>query len=135
MNKQQLTCIICPQGCLLSVEVSSADFSAEKEDKTGVKITGNKCKRGIDYAREEIFSPKRIVTATCTAVLSNSKDSNSHLQRIPVRTTSPCPKESINELLKDIYSVRHTLPVKSGQKLLSNWKGSSIDVIATRTFD
>jgi len=128
MHKRELTCIICPAGCLLTAEYSATDSEA----RDNMDITGNKCKRGLDYAVEEIFSPKRIVTATC-AILQNTGEKEG--RRIPVRTSSPCPKESIHELLQDIYSLKQTLPVKAGQILINNWKGSGIDVIASRTFD
>ena len=137
---RELTCIVCPIGCLLKVELT-AQASGEESPADGdglpvPVITGNQCRRGNAYAMEEIFSPKRIVTATC-AVSLNAEESAlrgpAFPRRIPVRTSVPCPKEKINELLKDIYSLKQELPVRAGQKLISGWKGSGIDVIASRT--
>ena len=48
--KTTMTCINCPIGCTLFVE-------------DGV-VTGNLCKRGYEYAIQELSNPKRIVTST-----------------------------------------------------------------------
>ncbi|MCL2478494.1 MAG: DUF1667 domain-containing protein, partial [Treponema sp.] len=91
--------------------------------------------RGAAYAREEILSPKRIVTATCGFISpeGNNEKSLTALRRIPVRTNVPCPKERINELLADIYRLKPVLPVKAGDKLITDWKGIGIDVVAVRS--
>ena len=125
---RELTCIVCPIGCPLSVEESSSP---------GLTITGNRCPRGLAYAREEIHAPKRVVTATCGIDLSGNRAGRSLTapRRLPVKTSAPCPKEKINELLVDIYALKVNLPVKTGQKLISDWKGSGIDVLASRTLE
>ena len=41
---KQMYCVACPLGCFITVEY----------DDTGIlNVTGNTCKRGIDYARTE----------------------------------------------------------------------------------
>ena len=119
---RELTCIVCPQGCLLSVEEKGA------EDLT---VSGNRCPRGIAYAQEEILNPKRMVTATCA--VNKTDNAPSVLKRLPVRTSIPCPKEQIPTLLADIYKTRIILPVQVGDVLIADWKGSGIDVVATRS--
>jgi CxxC motif-containing protein len=62
-------------------------------------------------------APKRVVTATCALDLpAHAKASLPH--RLPVKTNAGFPKERINELLKDIYSLKVGLPVRSGQVLI-----------------
>jgi CxxC motif-containing protein len=133
-----LTCIVCPIGCSLSVEESAAGSGGPAE----LIIKGNKCPRGGAYAQEEIRAPKRTVTATCAIACgedgsacneSHAQNSLSALRRIPVKTSSPCPREKIPALLADIYQTKVQLPVKAGDALISNWKGEGIDVVATRT--
>jgi len=116
---QSLTCITCPIGCLLEVSGSTPDK---------LIVTGNKCPRGEIYAIEEIRAPKRTVTATCR--IDGELFS---LKRIPVKTVSPCPKDKIPALLCDIYKVKVTLPVKTGDIIIDNWNGEGINIIATRT--
>ena len=122
---KELTCIVCPIGCSLVADESSvsADSSA------ALTVTGNRCPRGVVYAQEELRFPKRVVTATCAC---GGEDSPAPL-RIPVKTTVPCPKDKIPELLGDIYKTRITLPVHTGDVIIADWKDSGIDVVATRS--
>jgi len=126
---RELTCIVCPVGCPMSAEeIPSADGNST------LNVTGNKCPRGVVYAQEEIRAPKRTVTATCVAVFA--KDGGRSLyapRRVPVKTSAPCPREKIPELLADIYATKAALPVKLGDVLIADWNGSGIDVVATRS--
>ena len=45
MEKRELTCIGCPLGCAVTVEMEGGEI---------LKITGNTCKRGEEYARKEV---------------------------------------------------------------------------------
>jgi CxxC motif-containing protein len=123
---RSLTCIVCPIGCALTVD----------EDADGVlAVRGNKCKRGSAYAQEEIRTPKRVVTATCKVFQSKEESKalfGTH-RRVPVKSNVPCPKEKIDDLLKDIYNTTVKLPVKSGDVIISNWNGCGLDVIAIRS--
>lgn len=147
---KELTCIVCPQGCHLVVQ----------EDAEGrLLVSGNRCPRGALYAQEELTTPKRLVTATCRLERTSQEVSAKEPQmkrenlpplsclllekgmrpglcipqRVPVRTTVPCPREHIPELLKDIYALSVRPPVLRGQVLLHNWRNLGIDVIASRT--
>ena len=53
MENKELTCICCPMGCALNIEM---------ENNEVVKVIGNTCKRGDTYARAEIVRPVRMVT-------------------------------------------------------------------------
>jgi CxxC motif-containing protein len=117
---QNLTCIVCPIGCSLEVN----------EENGNLSVTGNRCPRGAAYAVEEIRAPKRTVTATCQI----EGDAARAVRRVPVKTVTPCPREKIPALLEDIYKVKVSLPVRSGDVVLGNWNGEGIDVVATRTF-
>jgi len=148
---RSLTCIVCPIGCALTVE--------EASDGT-LTVTGNRCPRGAVYAQEEIIAPERVVTATIrlgpagvcrdedegAAVGGLSNGDRAQLnrmrrhgmcdpRRLPVKSSLPCPKERISELLADIYATKIEAPVQRGDLVISNWKGSGIDVIAVRALD
>jgi CxxC motif-containing protein len=115
-----------------------------------LNITGNRCPRGAAYAQEEIRAPKRVVTATCGIIERYSPTSvedpqkrtaemplpgrqKQDVKRIPVKSSFPCPKEKIAALLEDIYRLRLSLPVKSGDVVISDWQGTGIDVVAVRS--
>jgi len=111
---KKIICISCPLGCEVSIT----------EENNNYTITGNKCPRGENYAKEEILSPKRIVTATCA---TNSL----RYPKLPVKTVSPIPKELIFDLLKEIYQIKVDVPIKSGTPVIKNFKNLNIDVVAT----
>ena len=116
MNRD-MVCISCPLGCRLSVTGSEEDLH----------ISGNKCARGEVYAREEILSPKRVVTATVR--LLNRQD----LARLPVKTSAAVPKEHIAPLLNQLYALEVSSPVETGAVVLKDYLGLGIDVLATRS--
>jgi len=124
-------------GCSLNVSAGAYNNEVSSVSEE-LSITGNKCPRGIAYALEEIRAPKRTVTATMMLKQSNGDSQaelNISVRRIPVKTSSPCLRENIPALLKDIYKMQITLPVKAGDVLINNWNGEGIDVVATRTLD
>ena len=114
---EELICITCPLGCRLS---------AERLPSGGLSVSGNRCPRGARYAEEELLSPKRVVTATCRALPGDRC-------RVPVRTLSPFPKDRVEELIRELYSLEVRLPVKRGEVLVPDALGTGIPVIATRT--
>jgi CxxC motif-containing protein len=116
-----LICIICPVGCDLSVENDA--------------VMGNACPRGAVYALEEARAPKRVVTATCALAEEPPEKSRNlpAVRRVPVKTLSPCPKEQIADLLSDLYRLRVALPVKIGDPVITDWRGTGITVAVSRT--
>ena len=139
---RELTCIICPIGCSLSVEEGSVPVEERSVPASALTVTGNRCKRGAVYAQEEVLAPKRMVTATCGIAMPGAADGADGVcpsrgltapRRLPVKTSIPCPKEKIDELLGDIYRLSVSLPVKAGSKLIENWQGSGVDVVAVRS--
>ncbi len=116
----ELTCISCPLGCALS---------AERGPGGELEVTGNRCPRGAAYAREELLSPKRTVTATCRVAGAAPGGP----RRIPCRTAAPFPRERVDELLAAIYALERPLPVVRGEALIEDALGTGIDVVATAT--
>lgn len=119
-----LTCIVCPAGCSLVADDSGG--------ARNIIVSGNRCPRGAEYAREEVLAPKRVVTATCS-IADDSGMGTGAVRRLPVRTSAPCPREKIPDLLDAVYKIKASLPVTAGDILIKNWNGSGIDVTATRS--
>ncbi len=113
----EFTCILCPIGCALVVE---------KAGDGGLVITGNRCPKGEVYAREEMLSPKRVVTAV---VRTDSKA----FPCIPVRTDAALPRGLITDLIEDLARLSVHLPAARGTMLVENYRGSGVNVILTRT--
>ena len=116
MEQKNLTCICCPLGCQMTVEI---------ENKEVKSVTGNTCKRGDDYARKEVTSPKRIVTSTV-------KVSGGNASMVSVKTKSDIPKSKIFDCVKALKDVTVHSPVKIGDVILSNVADTGVDVVATK---
>lgn len=115
--RRELTCILCPQGCTLEVEY--------REEKI-VDIEGNRCKRGIEYAKEEILNPTRIVTSTVRV------KGGIH-PVIPVKTKKAIPKYLIFSAMEEINQVVIEAPIECGQILVGNLAGSGVSLVASRS--
>ena len=120
--KHEMTCIICPNGCELSVETLALPDGSE----TVLFVTGNTCRNGEHYARQEVERPQRNI-ATSVAVTGGK------LPLASVRLTRPIDKHRIPEVAAAIRQVTLAAPVAAGTVLIENVLGTGADVIATRS--
>ena len=97
-----LTCIECPIGCELKVEMDA-------EGK--ISVTGNACPRGKMYAENEVVCPKRVVTSTVRA---------ENGAMIPVKTDKPIRKSEIFSVMETINTTVCKLPIKIGDVIVEN---------------
>lgn len=113
-EERLVTCINCPMGCRVTVTL---------EEGVPVSVSGNSCKRGEMYAKQECVEPLRTVTAVLRVASS----------RVPlsVRTAGPVPKAKIADVMRELSGLRITAPVRMGQVILSDVCGTGVDVIAT----
>lgn len=114
---REMVCIACPIGCRLTV---NADGEA------GITVKGNRCPKGEAYGREEILSPKRMVTAV-------ARTDSAPFPYVSVRTDRPLPRPLMAALLSEIYGMRISLPVRRGQVLMEDFRGTGVSVVASRT--
>ena len=115
--ERNVTCIVCPIGCKILV----------KTDGTQLEIVGgNKCERGIEYARNEALDPRRMLT---TSVFVNDGE----WPLVSVKSSKPIPKEKLFSVLKEIRRITVKAPVKSGQTIIKNAANTGIDIVATKT--
>lgn len=107
--KREMVCIICPKGCALTAQIQDS----------GVKVSGNGCSRGAEYAKSECLNPVRTVTTTVR--VANRPDT-----MVSVKTESPVAKSSMEDVVKAIRSMCVYAPVCVGDVLESNVCGSRI---------
>jgi CxxC motif-containing protein len=115
-EKKNLICVTCPMGCTLEVT---------HDGDTVVEVAGNVCKRGRDYAQEELTDPRRMV-ATTVRVRGGIHP------LVPVSTDAPFPKPRIADLLASLRQVELKAPVSLGQVVLENVLDSGVSVLASR---
>ena len=116
METKNMTCIVCPRGCKLTVQI---------ENKSLISCEGNFCVRGKKYAEAEIVSPTRTLTTT---VKTNSKE----VPFLPVKTSRPIPKDMIFEAMKIISEISVSVPVKVGDNIIVDFIDRGTNLIAGR---
>lgn len=120
METKKLICINCPLGCNLEVSINAENGE--------YKVTGNTCKRGVDYAISELTNPTRIVT-TSLFVLDGKYPT------VPVKTSGEIPKNIIMPSMKYLANIKVNAPIKTGDVLVKNILDTGVDIVATRTVD
>ncbi|WP_238726558.1 DUF1667 domain-containing protein [Diplocloster modestus] len=114
MSMKKLTCIVCPNGCALTVE----------GDADRIRVTGNLCKRGEQFAKEELLHPVRTI---CTTVRTEF----AAVPVLPVRVSAEIPKDRIKDVMQEINQVVLKEPVGRGDVIVPDVLGLGVDVIAT----
>lgn len=120
MNQTTMTCILCPNGCELTVR-----WIEEETGPEVVEVTGNLCVKGKDYAVEEITAPKRTMTTTVRV-------KGGERPLVSVRTAHPIPKKSIRDCLDELRFIVIAAPVQIGETIVENVAGTDTVVLATR---
>ncbi|MCD6552613.1 MAG: molybdopterin oxidoreductase [Chloroflexi bacterium] len=113
----KLICITCPVGCELTVT---------HEGKKVLKVEGNQCKLGIEYAKQEISEPRRMIITTVRV-------KGGFHPLVPVRSAEPVPKEKIFPILKELRKVELEAPIEMHQVVLENALGTGVDVVTSRS--
>lgn len=113
---QEMVCITCPLGCRMELDIEDGALKA---------VRHNSCKRGIEYANQEFYDPRRMVTATASIT-------GGLVDRIPVRTSTPLPIKHIPSLLRNVYRLQLAAPLPIGSVVIKNIADTGIDVITTR---
>lgn len=111
----EITCIVCPMGCRISVENPGGEL----------KLSGAGCRRGEQYARDEVVSPKRMLTSVVAVEGSR--------QLLPVKTAAPIPKELIFTAMEEIKKIQVKGEIKSGQVIKENLAGTGVALVATKS--
>ncbi|WP_125154062.1 DUF1667 domain-containing protein [Clostridium rectalis] len=117
MKTRSLTCIGCPMGCPLKVELNNGKV---------LKVTGNSCPIGIEYAKKECTNPKRIVTSSVFV-------EEGEVDILPVKTKEDIPKNKIFDCIKSLKGIVVKAPVEIGDIIVKDVLGTGVDIIATRS--
>lgn len=116
-NEKEITCIVCPIGCKILVRTDGKHFDL---------LDGNKCKKGIDYAINEVLDPRRMLTSSILV-------KNGEWPLVSVKSSEPVPKNKVFSVLKEIKKITIYPPIKSGQIIIKNVANTKIDIVATKS--
>lgn len=115
---RNLTCIVCPMGCALTVELD--------ENKNVLSVKGNTCKRGEVYANTECVAPRRTITTT-VAVRGGGV--------VPVKTDGTVPKELIFDCMNVINRTMVEPNGLLGDVVIENILDTGVNVVLTRNVE
>lgn len=116
MVKRELTCIGCPLGCSLEVEI-------DKEKV--IKVSGNSCNIGYEYGIKECTNPTRIVTTTVFVQGGQSPT-------VSVKTERDIPKDMIFECIAALKGITVKAPINIGDVIVTNILNTGVNIIATK---
>jgi CxxC motif-containing protein len=114
--ERNFICTACPKGCMLKLKMEGEEV---------VKIEGNACRLGKDYAVAEVTDPRRMVASTVRVA-------HGLHPLLPVYTSAPVPKPKIKEVLEAIRQVELDAPVKMKSVIVADIAGTGIDLLASR---
>lgn len=112
---KEIICIICPYECKIRI------------DDEG-KISNYRCKKGLDYVKDELYNPKRSFTTTLKVVGFEKR-------RLAVRLDKEIPKDKIFEVLKILKKIKIEKKVKRGEIILENALNLGSNVISSETIE
>lgn len=113
---RELTCIVCPKGCQITVELD--------ESKRVLSVNGHTCKRGEEYANTECTAPRRTITTT-VAVAGGGV--------VPVKTDKTVPKELMLDCMAVINRARVERGTPLGTVVIENILDTGANVITTKS--
>jgi CxxC motif-containing protein len=113
-----MVCFICPKSCFLSVQEVNGE----------IRVEGNHCLRGIEFARKEHGDPERILTSTMRV-------NNGTLPLVSIRSENPVKKAELINLIKHFDVLSIDAPISNGQTLFSGIGQNKVNIIATRSVE
>lgn len=113
---REVTCIMCPRGCEIKGTIGEGKELA---------ISGNECKKGADYVRQEMINPMRNIASSVRVI-------NGEEELVSARLNRAIPKRMIFEVMNEIKNADIEAPVKIGDVIIGDVLGLGSDVIATK---
>jgi len=117
--EREFVCIICPNGCRISVEYEGTNIK---------NIKGDECPKGKDYVKNEITNPLRVFTGSVLV-------ENGDFSLVSVKTHVPIPKKYLKKIGEITRRIKVDAPVGIGQVVAFNLLNENIDLIATRKIE
>ncbi|GAK55555.1 protein of hypothetical function DUF1667 [Candidatus Vecturithrix granuli] len=116
VTKHRLLCIVCPEGCEMDIDEQDGNLVFPK----GI------CRRGQEYARQEIYNPCRVLTTTVPI-------RGGEIPMLPVRSSQAIPMAKLIEAMQQIANIEGNAPVKTGDVICQDIAHTGITLIACRT--
>lgn len=119
-KKKKIVCTNCPLGCKINVIYADAD------ETEIVEVKGNRCKRGLEFVKQEITDPLRVV-------VTSVKVEDGEIPMASVRSDKPVPLRLMQDIMNILKQTKVKAPVKRGDIVIQNILDTGSDIIATRS--
>ena len=116
IEKKHFTCVICPIGCEIDVEL---------EDGNVVSTEGNKCAKSEEFVLQELREPMRILTTTI-------RIKGAKWAMLPVRTDIAIPKRLLFRVIEELANMELQAPVKVSDVIIRDVAGTGANIVAAR---
>jgi len=116
VEKKHFTCVICPLGCEIDVEL---------QDGNVVSMEGNKCQKGEEFVSQELKEAMRILTTTVAV-------KGAKWAMLPVRTDKAIPKRLLSKVIEQLADIELQAPVKMYHVIVKGVAGTDANIVATR---
>jgi len=107
-GKKALICLGCPKGCRLVIDEDGA-------------VSGNSCPRGLDFARQELTAPMRVLS--CLMRIEGTD------RVFSVRSRGAVPKDKLRAAAEYVYAnplAQDRLPIHVGDVIFHEVFGAEI---------
>lgn len=111
---KELVCIVCPRSCRMTITSEGGELV----------VTGNTCKRGKEFAINEMTDPRRTV---CTTV----RTSFPSVPVLPVRVSGAIPKNKIFDLMHEVNRITVSKRIGREEVVVPNILDLGVDLVAT----
>ena len=115
-ERKHFTCVICPIGCEIEVDLHDSDVAS---------MIGDKCSKGKEFVLQELEEPMRILTTTI-------RIKGAKWAMLPVRTDKPIPKRLLFSVIKELAKIELQAPVKMSDVIIRDTAGTGANIVATR---
>ena len=119
IEKKHFTCVTCPVGCEVDVEV---------QDSSILSMKGNRCDKVKEFVLQELKEPMRVLTTTV-------RIEGAKYAMLPVRTDKTIPKRLFKQAIEMLADINLQAPVHMSDVIVKDVAGSGANIIATRTMD
>ena len=119
-KKKKIICTNCPLGCKINLVYADAD------EVEIIEAQGDRCKRGLEFAKQEITDPLRVV-------VTSVRVEDGEIPMASVRSDKPVPLRLMEEIMGVIRQTKVSAPVKRGDIIIENVLNTGANIISTRT--
>ena len=114
--RHRVVCIVCPEGCELDIEERNGELL----------FPSHACRRGREYAQQEIRDPRRVLTTTVRV-------RGGEIAMLPVRSAEPLRRGDLERAVRELSAVEVEAPVRMGEVVHEDVADSGVAVVACRT--